>query len=193
MTKIRGRALLGILKYLKETSRGAEIPAILASLPSEAKAVFDQPLRASSWYPYVAYEAMLVALDQRFGSGDFESLADLGRYSLRKDANNILTILRVFASVEALVHRGFGSWGGYLWSRHCSRGNVSLGDHGPGYATMKLSGFPDVARAHCRLNVAYLEEMGRAVGASQITMSEVRCVHRGDSACEFLGDWREKG
>lgn len=192
MTKIRGRALLGILKYLKETGHGAEIPAILTAMPADARTIFDQPIRASSWYPYPTYDALLVALDQLLGAGDLGSLAVVGRYSLRKDASNILAILRVFASVEALVHRGFGSWGSYLWSRHCSRGNVSLGEHGPGYATMKLSDFPDISRAHCRLNVGYLEEMGRAVGASPISMTEVRCVHQGDPVCEYLGDWREK-
>lgn len=190
MTKIRGRAILGVLSFLKSQPGPSVVPSTIDQLPESARQVFDRPIKASAWYPYDVYTALLAATDRFIKPApDRDLMAEVGYFGLGRDTRNVLQILRVFASVEGLVHRGFGSWGNYLWGRHCSNGTVVLADHGKKWATMGLEGFPDIAPAHCALVRGYLEEMGRAVGATEIDMTEIECIHRGDERCAFRGAW----
>lgn len=190
MTKIRGRAILGVLSFLKSQPGANFLQATIDQLPDTTRSVFDRPIKASAWYAYDVYTALLAATDRHVAPApDRDLMAEVGFFGLGRDTRNVLQILRVFASVEGLVHRGFGSWGNYLWSRHCSSGTVVLADHGTKWATMGLEGFPEIAPAHCGLIRGYLEEMGRAVGATGIAMTEVECVHRGDARCAFRGAW----
>jgi len=35
----------------------------------------------------------------------------------------------------------------------------------------------------------WLEGLGDALGAVEMTCRQTRCVHRGDPPCEYLGEW----
>ncbi len=189
MTQVQGRSIRGVLRYVKLSEFKGGIPALLEHLPSAVRPSFNQPIRAFSWYPYVIYSTLLETVDREMGDGNLSLLEDVGRFSLRADASTTLKILKVFSSVDTLVHRGFSSWGPYLWRHHCDEGSVTLLESSRGTATMGLEEFPNVAPAHCRVNLGYLEEMGRAVGAASIRMTKTECVHRGDSRCAYRGEW----
>ena len=188
--QISGRALLGGIKYSKVLA-GADGPgAIIANLSEEDRRIFGRTIRSSGWYPYSAYVGLLETIKVWPDQGhDSDPLLDFGSWALNRDAGSVLKILSVFSSVEGLVHRGFGSWGGFLWRRHCDTGEVFLVDSGPKTGTMGLRGFPDISPAHCWMISGYLEAMGRAIGASSLRMKKTRCVHRGDPCCAYRGEW----
>ncbi len=188
--QISGRALLGAIKYSKVLA-GADGPgALFSNLTEGDRQLFAKTIRSGAWYPYSAYAGMLETIKAWPGlEGDSDSLLDFGRWALKHDAGSVLKILSVFSSVEGLVHRGFGSWGGFLWSRHCDAGEVFLADSGPKTGTMGLRNFPDISPAHCWMISGYLEAMGRIIGASALRMRKTRCVHRGDQCCEYRGEW----
>lgn len=187
--QISGRALLGVLKYSKHLG-GADGPnALIAQLPAADRTSFAKSLRAAGWYPYTAYTGLLSAIDHWPDHESSDAMFDFGRWGLNRDAGTVLRILKVFSSVEGLVHRGFGSWGSFLWSRHCDSGEVFLADSGAKTGTMGLRGFPGISPLHCRLNCGYLQAMGQAVGAHLIRVTQARCVHRGDAHCEYRADW----
>lgn len=189
MTQVRGRSIRGVLRYVKRSGHPGGIPALLRHLPDAIRPAFAEPIRSFTWYPYPVYSGLLETVDREMGAGDLSLMEAVGAFSLRADAGTTLKILGVFSSVDALVHRGFSSWGPYLWRHHCDRGSVTLIDSAQGTATMGLEEFPDIAAAHCRLNVGYLAEMGRAVGAADIRMIKTECVHRGDARCAYRGEW----
>lgn len=187
--QISGRALLGVIKYSKVLA-GADGPgALLSTLAEGERRIFVKPIRGGRWYPYRVYRKLLETIKVWPGLGDSDPLLDFGRWALAHDAGTVLKILSVFTSVDGLVHRGFGSWGSFLWSRHCDAGEVFLADSGPGTGTMGLRGFPGISPAHCWMISGYLEAMGRMAGAPLLRMEKTRCVHRGDPWCEYRGEW----
>ena len=187
--QISGRALLGALQYAKVLGGEDGPGALLSRLSAEDRQSFSRPLRASAWYPYSAYSGLLLSIDKWPDHDSSNPMRDFGRWALQRDAGTVLKILRVFSSVEGLVHRGFGAWGAFLWNRHCDRGQVFLADSGDHTATMGLRDFSDISPAHCRLTCGYLEGMGQAVGADAIRVTQTLCVHRGDAHCEYRGEW----
>ena len=187
--QISGRALLGVLKYSKVLA-GADGPgALVSNLAVDDRRVVANTIRGGRWYPYSVYAGLLETIKVFPGLGDSDPLLDFGCWALTRDVGTVLKILSVFSSVEGLVHRGFGSWGGFLWSLHCNTGEVFLADSGLKTGTMGLRGFPDISPAHCWMISGYLEAMGRATGASSLRMEKTRCVHRNDPCCEYRGQW----
>ncbi len=187
--QISGRALLGVLKYSKVLA-GADGPgALIANLAESDRRVLVKTIRSRGWYPYSAYAGMLETIKVWPGLEHSDPLLDFGRWGLAHDAGSVLKILSVFSSVEGLVHRGFGSWGSFLWGRHCDTGEVFLADSGPKTGTMGLRGFPTISPAHCWMISGYLEAMGRSSGAPTLRMEKTRCIHRNDSCCEYRGEW----
>lgn len=163
--------------------------ALLATLPAELRQTFGDRLRPAAWYPYAAYAGLLETIDSWPGTDQADALAAFGHWGLQRDAGNVLKILSVFSSVDALVRRGFSSWGGFLWGRHCDTGEVFLAESGERTATMGLRHFPNISPAHCRMTRGYLEAMGQAVGARSLRMLKTQCVHRGDEFCAYRGEW----
>jgi hypothetical protein len=189
LAKVSGRTILGLFRFVKSEAFSGELPEVLAKLSGTSREVLWQPVRKSAWYDYRIYRELLEVLEETSPG----AVRTCGAVTLRWDTASILKILRVFSSVDALVTRGFGSWGSFLWQRHCDAGRVFLMGHGPGTASMGLAEFPDISPHHCTLNLGYLEEMARAVGAWNIEVEHTRCVHRGDAVCEYLGRWGQAG
>ena len=61
MTQVKGFAIRGILKTLKES--GWSIPETLTSLPEAERQPFARPIVASSWYPYSSFAALCRTTD----------------------------------------------------------------------------------------------------------------------------------
>jgi hypothetical protein len=185
LVQISGRSFLGVFRFVQGEDFAGDLTHVLSEVDGETVALLRQRIRKSDWYPYKPYVELLRAMEA-LQPGSVEECAAV---SLRRDVASILQILRVFSSVDALVTRGFGSWGSFLWNRHCDQGRVFLTDRGPETAAMGVEGFPEIDPLHCRVVRAYLREMGRCVGAPEILVDEVCCVHRGDRLCEFRGRW----
>lgn len=169
--QIRGWAIRGLLRHVKLTAadRGG-IPALIEASSEPVRTALAQTIRASRWYPYGLYASLLRSFDETFGDRNFGAAVDLGRATLGRDASGVLKILNVFTSVDALVHRGFGAWGNFVWSRHCNRGTPFLVESGLRTATMGLRDFPEIAPEHCHLTTGYLEAMGVAAGGEDMAM-----------------------
>jgi hypothetical protein len=182
MARIKGFALRGLLKSVKDS--GGSIPAVLAALPDAERATFDRPIVASEWYPYAAFVGLVRAIDRIQGKGDLASARELGRAAAARDLGGTFRIISAVASPRFLIERGH-----MFWSKYCDAGRLSLTANNERFFTGRLEGFPEIDRAHCLLIEGWLEGLGHALGAVGMTSRQVRCVHRGDAACEFEGAW----
>lgn len=188
--RIKGNALLGALAWVSlrfgTEARAEMVESVAATWPD----VFDRRLRATRSYPYDAYRDLLAAVESLLETrASTETLYDIGRWTGDRDVGGILRIVAVFATPEAVVNRGFNSWGRAYWSRFCSAGTVRLADSRKGGAAIALDDFPDIAPQHCQLMEGWWEAMATAAGAKGARISQSLCVHRGDACCEFRGSW----
>ena len=185
MTRIKGFAIRGVLKQVK-TAGGGGIPAVLAALPEGAKGHFARSIVNSNWYPYEAFAGLLEAVDNALGRDDPGLMARFGRTSGREDFGTIFKVIAAIASVEMVLKRGAVFWGQY-----CDGGTFEMIDIVPGQGTAKLVNFPTVSARHCRLIEGWIRGIGEAVGAKNISVAQTRCVHKGDSWCEYQMTWEK--
>ena len=70
MAEIKGFAIRGLLKYVKESGYLGGIPAMLNELPADISAQFKEPILGSRWYPYNQFIALLTTLKKELGPGE---------------------------------------------------------------------------------------------------------------------------
>jgi hypothetical protein len=183
MAQIKGTALRGLLKHAKEGGHPGGIAGAVGELPTATRAIFGQKVLASAWYPYEAYADLLEVLAGRTHESAAH-LRELGRWLAMQDAGTTFKVVALFASVETMLQRA-----SLFWARHCDTGTFETIDVQKGSGAGVLRDFPDVSPLHCTLMTGWIEGMGEAAGATKATVEKVRCVHRGDTWCEYRGVW----
>ena len=181
---IKGFAIRGLLRYVKESDYPGGIPVLLEHLEPGAAPFFSTKILSSRWYPYEAFIGLLRTIDAELGRGDHGLMPEIGEASGRQDAGTIFRVVAAFSSVEAIVRRSDS-----FWQRYCDRGRFEIVDAEKGRLLLALDGFPEVARIHCALIAGWIRGIGLSVGARQPVVEQVRCVHEGDARCEFAGTW----
>lgn len=184
MAKIKGTAIRGALKFVKESDSPHEIPDVLEKLPDSVAPVYEQRILAADWYPYEAYAELLRVLDEKIGRGDLSLMPELGRFGAQRDIRGVLKIIATFSSVEKLIARG--DW---FWNRYCDTGDSVVLESDSGRAVMALKDFPGIAIQHCHLLTGWLEGLSSAVGGKAVRVVKTRCVHRGDPWCQWDARW----
>jgi hypothetical protein len=160
MAKIKGMALRGALKYVKESGHPAGIAQVLAALPAEVRPVFDKRILTGDWYPYEAYAALLQVIDRLHGRGDLTKMPELGHFAIRQDSSTVLKVISLFASVQQLIGRS-----GMFWGRYCDTGTFTDVESGDRHVAMALRDFPGISPEHCHLLIGWLEGLALSVGA----------------------------
>lgn len=184
MTRIKGTAIRGALKFVKNADGSVSIPDVIAALPDDVRPVFDQRILASEWYPYPAYAELLREIDGALGQGDLRLMPELGRFLAEQDVQGVLRIIASFSSVESLVSKG--EW---FWSRYCDTGRSIVLESDAGKAIMALQDFPNVAIHHCHAITGWLGGLAERVGGKSVRSVQTRCVHRGDTRCQWEATW----
>ncbi len=183
MSQIKGFAIRGLLKSTKEA--GWSIPDLLAAMPSDRRATFDQPIVASAWYPYEAFAALGRAIEKVHGKGDLAVVREFGRRGAVRDLGTTFRIISAITSLEFFLNRLQ-----ILWSKYTDAGRMQLVELKDKRFLVQLQDFPGIDATHCASTEGWIEGMGVAMGASGMKARQTRCVHRGDALCEFEGTWQ---
>jgi hypothetical protein len=185
-SRIKGFALRGLLRYVKESGYPGGIPALLEHLPDESAGFFAERILSGSWYPYEAFSALVgVIVEQLGGETRRDALLDgIGRSSAQRDLQGVFRFVSVILSVERIVRASAS-----FWPRYCDTGSLEVVDAGNGHFTVRLVGFHGIDPAHCQLIRGWMFGLGEGSGARSIAVDKTSCVHRGDDYCEYTGSW----
>lgn len=184
MTRIKGFAIRGLLKYVKESGHPGGIPALLERLEPAAAAHYETKILSSRWYEYAAFTGLLHALEAGLAGGDQARLEAVGEFSGRQDAGSIFRFVAALSSIEAIAQRA-----PFLWQRYCTSGRFEVLECADKRLHLALEEFAEIDSAHCALIAGWIRGLGEAAGARQPDFRQVRCVHAGDPRCEFAGSW----
>lgn len=183
MANVKGFAIRGLLKYIKNARGSGSIAEILTQLPEEDRKHFVQPINASLWYPYSVFIHLLRAIDAKLGDGDFALCRHIGYVTAERDVQGIFKIIAAISSFRSVVGRSAG-----FWNRYYDSGRYEVVDASETHATVRIHDFPDVDPAHCILMEGWFESTARLSGEKNFRVRHTQCVRRGAQYCEFTGN-----
>jgi hypothetical protein len=187
MAQIKGMALLGLIRRVKEAGGEERLAQLIGELPPSAQGTFGQPIVAGAWYPYEAFARLLAAVARRLGAGRPEYLEDLGRAAAVLDTGTIFKVVAALFSVRRALHRSE-----MLWSRYCDGGKFLMVNIGETSAEGRIEGFPEISIEHERLVAGWMAGIGTVVGALHPRVELVDSIHQGAPASVYALRWVNK-
>jgi len=180
MAEIKGFAIRGLLRFVKQSAYPGGIASILSRLPAEDQKSFDNPVTASAWYPYAVFAHLLHVIYQHIGKGDKSLLRRIGESSAEADVQGVFKIIAAIAGFQNLLPRA-----PLFWPRYFSRGKLVMLEINDRGARLEILDFPEIDPLHCLLLEGWFEQMGRLFKANNVRVTHTACVHQGGRSCEY--------
>ena len=186
--EVSGTAFLGLIRQVKDSKRGGDavLAEIVRASGPETEAIFARPIRVLSWFPYSAYVSFLVAIDRRLGRGDLSYCRTLGELAGQRDLGTIFRIYKTLASAERLIRSCSKVWTSY----HRNAGAMEAIAWEPDNTVLRITGFPAMHPAHCRLMEGWMIRTMDTIGCRVLPGArEVVCTSTGGAHHEFACRW----
>lgn len=187
--EVSGRALLGLLAYVKERGGKPAIDEVVATLSPATAAVFRERVQPLRYYPYSAYVELLYALKMRFGKNSAAFFRRLGANAGERDLGTMFKIFVAIASPERLIRACTRVWSAY----YRNAGTMTAVAWSENDTRLRIEGFDAMDRAHCELMegwmIATMEKIGVVIGKDA---RETACASRGEAHHEFACTWRRR-
>lgn len=186
---VMGASLLGFFKFLKDQpDGGGKLERVLAVLPAASAAECRKKVIAIAEYPYPVFADFLRACDKALGAGDLTYCRRLGAYAGARDVQVLIKMAKNQPTPADVIALSGMFWKNY----HLHSGEFRFEDVTPDHTVFRITGFPQMHPAHCRLLEGYftqaLQELKRQVVEP---FHETRCMSQGAPDHEFVGKWRE--
>ena len=184
MARMKGMAILGLFRIVKDSAGKDRIAELIAALPAADRPLYERPILAGEWYPYAAYANLLAAVTGSLGDGRAEFAASVGHAAAEMDVGSVFKIVSVILSPRRALQAA-----GMLWSRYCDTGRFVMtridDESGEGH----IEGFPGISREHERLLTGWIAGIGQAAGAREPQVTLVASVHGGASVSGYQMRW----
>ena len=189
MAQIRGMAFLGAARHVKHLHGLEMLARVVRDAGPEAGAAFSAPINGLALYPYAALAGLLRSVDKHLGKGDLEYCKVIGDLSARHDLETIFKVYAVRPSAESMIQACTPIWGMYTEGA----GTMEAVEFAPDNTILRITGFPEMDPAHCRLMEGWMIAAMDVVGAEVLPGAcERECNSRGGSCHEFWCRWRPK-
>lgn len=188
MARVKGIALLGLVKYIKKYSkeRGKNLDEVLKLMTEEDQKIFSQKILSSEWYPYSTYINLGNIVDRVFGKGDHSLSREIGKLSARTDLQGVYRIFLTFFNPKTVVKKVSNIWGSYY-----DAGELEIIEFKPGRLVFHLKNFPDIGKFHCKNIEGWNEGFLEMAGYKEAKVTETKCQTEGAPYCEFVLTWKE--
>jgi hypothetical protein len=184
-----GRAFLGIIRHIKDSWSGTALSDVVSTAGPATREVFRHPIRGSHWYPYPAFVQFLIATDKAFGKGDLRLCTQLGAAAGKRDLGSIFRVYVALSSAEHLIRSCAKVWPTY----YRNMGTMEAVSWTADRTILRISGFPGMHPAHCRLMEGWMITTMATIGCQvSADAGEKACTSRGDPYHEFRCSWTKR-
>jgi hypothetical protein len=182
---VKGTALRARLRFVEERAGVDGYRRFVDALTPATRALVDDRILASGWYPFAAFIEICTVIDDQLGAGDLALCDELGRYGC--DAN-LPTLYKIFfrmADVRYIIRRAAAAW-----RVNYDEGSMAVVAEGDHVVTLRME-VPTPHRAHCLSVRGWIVRAGELSGAKDVRVDE-SCRLHGDPHCQFELRWRDK-
>ncbi len=184
MGQVKGTAVVATIRFLRERFGEEAVASVVSALVPTEQALVEQGALASTWYPMSLLLHLMQESQARFGARPSSLLKEMGRASADYSLTTVYRIFFKMGSPQFIIARAARVFGSYYDS-----GDLRVLESGPGHATVDLVGFQEGTQEFCERILGWMERTMELSGARNLRASHARCLHRGDDACRFQGDW----
>jgi len=187
LAQIRGMAFLGMARFVKHRSGLSALSQLVADAGPEAQAVFKRPINGLELHPYAAFVGVLRAVDRLMGNADLEYCRQVGDVAARADLETLFRVYAVRPDPEDMIRACTPIWGMYT----DGAGEMEAVDVRPENTLLRISGFPAMDPAHCRLMEGWMIAAMDVVGVRLLPGAcERHCASRSGDVHEFWCQWQ---
>lgn len=182
-------AFLGAARFVKHTYGEAALAKIVEGAPASTRETFSRRIDGLSLQPYESFVGLLDSVDRELGVGDSQFCRKLGDLAARHDLRTIFQGYAIRPSPEEMIRACTPIWGMYTEGA----GTMVAIDTLPDRTLLRITGFPAMAPAHCRMMEGWMIAAMDVVGARVLPGArETECSSTGGRHHEFFCQWEPK-
>jgi hypothetical protein len=178
--RIRGSAIAPIHPFVLKLLGPEGWKRCVETLTPAQRALLDQPLIATNWYPFELALAIIDWLDQHGGPGVLRQFAI---YNLDFATSFVFRAIFKFGTPEFMIARS-----DQVWKKFYSRGRMVC-DVSTHRARIELHDFPRLTANYERLLTHCMEAVLLKAGARRVQAQQLRSIVKGEPCCEFAYAW----
>lgn len=182
---VRGTTIDAARRFLLRDKGTPEWDALSEQLTPEQRALIDQKVDTSAWYPASIYVAVLERAAETVARGDGEGyLKRLGRFVLDDGVNSLYRAFFRIAS-PGLVIRGSA----LLWGMFFKGNKLKILDSSRRSVSVAVVDTPVLSHRLCQSIVGGMEASLEHAGAKNVTFELRNCGEGQCNRCDFHFTW----
>jgi len=185
MAQMKGTVLASSVAFLKMKMGEKEFDALVAGLPADDASVLRLPILQGNWYRFGLLTDLMKAADGKIALPPGRSLPwEMGRYSAESGLNGIYKLFFKVAETGFILKRAT-----QLFAAYYDTGTMSVVSSQEGLAVIRIVGFDQPSPLFCERVQGWCQRTTELAGHDHVTLSHPRCSAKGDTFCEYKGEW----
>ena len=184
MAQVKGTAVQSSMRYVKERFGENALARVIERLPEGDRGSFGHGALSSAWYGMDAFLRFMQEAEKQLHAQEPDLVRRMGRASCEYGVTGIYKIFFKVGSPEFIISKAARVFGSYY-----DTGELKIAQSGPGLAVAELVGFEGGAPQFCERIYGWMQRTLEMSGAKGLRTAHSACVHRGDPACRFEGNW----
>jgi hypothetical protein len=184
VAQVKGTAVQSSLRYVSERFGEDALTRVIEALPEDDRAAFGHGVLASSWYGMDAFLRFMQEAENQLRAQEPDVVRKMGRASCEYGVTGIYKIFFRIGSPEFVISRAARVFASYY-----DTGELEVVQTGPGLAVVEVRSLEGGAPQFCERIYGWMQRTLEMSGAKGLRTAHSACVHRGDPACRFEGNW----
>lgn len=182
-------AFLGTARFVKHAYGDDVLERIVADAGPAAVKTFSKRIDGLGLQPYEAFVGLLRSADRHLGNGDLSFCRTIGDTAARQDLETIFRVYAVRPEPAKMIEACTPIWGMYTEGG----GYMEALDVRPERTVLRITEFPEMDPAHCRLMEGWMIAAMDVIGVRVLPgAAETECMSTGGRFHEFSCRWEPK-
>ena len=180
----KGNVFRGIIKYIQANFDEETVNKLVATLPPEARRVFQTLPLASSWLPFSLQMDIVKALVQGPFRGDVGRVRGVSAQVARDDLSTVYKVLLKMLSAPSFFLNRIGT----VFDMYFKGASMSGETVEPGHAVITLTG--PMPYYYCTQAMpGWVDAALEIYRAKNREVKHTQCVHKGGKSCKWDVFW----
>jgi hypothetical protein len=176
--QVKAQGLLNAAKYIEETYGQNALGGILRAASPGVRETYTSAI-AINWHPLDELCELVDLAESRLGDGSGAIAKAIGAAGASANLNSMLNRAAFYVGKPSFFMSRIAS----LWSQFNDEGSMHLLEMTTQRATIEVRGIVQPRATFCHILTGWAEEVGRTLGATNVSARHVEFRARGQTRC----------